>query len=387
MRRLAGLAACAAALLLAGCAHLPAPPSAPGAAAPLRLIGTVTLPPGTTYGGTPVGGLSGIDYDPAQDLYLLISDDRSTHAPARVYTARLRYTATQLAPPEFTGVHTLRHAGGRPFAPPARPEPGMDVPDPEAVRWRPATGHFLWTSEGDFARGFGPQLRESRADGSTVRDIALPAACQPAPGAGPRGNGTLEGLALMPGGRTAWLAMELPWRQDGPPATPASPGAPVRFTAIDVDSGQPLRQIAYQPDAVPHARRVPVGPQMNGVSEILADGPHHLLVLERAYSAGVGVSARLYRIDTREGQDTLALPALAAATAPKTLVADFAALGLAVDNLEGMAWGPPLPGGGCVLVFVSDDNFNPAQVTQFIAVQYLEPQGGQGRCGTTAASP
>ena len=88
---------------------------------------------------------------------------RSTHAPARVYTARLRYTATQLAPPELTGVHTLRHAGGRPFAPPARPEPGRDVPDPEAVRWRPATGHFLWTSEGDFARGFGPQLRESRA--------------------------------------------------------------------------------------------------------------------------------------------------------------------------------------------------------------------------------
>ena len=379
------------ALALAGCA-LPGrePPTVPAPAPLLRLIGTAALPPGTEYGGTPVGGISGIDHGPARGQYLLISDDRSTHAPARIYTARLRYTATALAPPELTGVHTLRHASGQPFAPPRQPAPGMDVPDPEAARWLPGGAHFLWTSEGDFARGFGPQLRESRADGAAVRTIALPAAFTPAPASGPRRNGTLEGLALAPDGRTAWLAMELPWRQDGPPATPTSPtspGAPVRITAIDVASGQPLRQIAYQPDAVPHARRLPWGPQFNGVSEILADGPHHLLVLERAYSAGAGFAARLYRIDTRAGGDTLALPALAPGGqgAPKTLVADFAALGLAVDNLEGMAWGPPLPGGGCVLVFVSDDNFNPAQATQFIAAEYLEPQGGHGRCGTNGA--
>lgn len=149
---------------------------------------------------------------------------------------------------------------------------------------------------------------------------------------------------------------------------------------------------------MPQARRLPWGPQMNGVSEILADGAHHLLVLERAYSAGAGFAARLYRIDTRAGSDTLALDALTPSnhhSPPKTLVADFAALGLDVDNLEGMTWGPSLPGGGaggstagsCVLVFVSDDNFNPAQVTQFIATEYLDPQGGHGRCGTTNASP
>lgn len=388
--RFAWLSCCCAALLLAACAHAPAPASraAPSAPTLLRVIGTTALPHGTTYGGTPVGGLSGIDYDPERDLYVLISDDRSTHAPARLYTARLRVTDTAIAPPEFTGVHTLLHASGQAFAPPRRPIPGMDVLDPEAVRWRPGTGHVLWTSEGDFTRGFGPQLRESRADGTAVRDISLPGVFQPAPGSGPRRNGTLEGLALEPGGRTAWLSMELPWYQDGPAATPTSPGAPVRFTAIDVDSGRPLRQIAYQPDAVPHARRVPLGPQINGVAEILADGPHHLLVLERAFSAGAGMSVRIYRIDTREGEDTLHRPALdGARLAPKTLVADFARLGLSVDNLEGMAWGPRLPNGRCVLVFVSDDNFNPAQVTQFIAAEYLPSTGGQGPCGTTSARP
>ena len=388
-------------LAMAGCAPLATrlPPPQPPAQAPLlRLIGTATVPPLTRYGGTTVGGLSGIDYNAAQDTYLLISDDRSSHDPARIYTARLRYDATALAPPEFTGVHTLLHAGGRPYAPWLRARPGVDVPDAEAVRWLPGGAQFVWTSEGDFSRGFGPQLRVSRADGAAVRDVALPARFTPQAGSGPRSNGTLEGLALAPDGRTAWLSMELPWRQDGPPATPASGGAPVRITAIDLVSGQALRQIAYPPDAVPQARRLPWGPQMNGVSEILADGAHHLLVLERAYSAGAGFAARLYRIDTRAGSDTLALDALTPAnhhSPPKTLVADFAALGLDVDNLEGMTWGPPLPGGGaggstagsCVLVFVSDDNFNPAQVTQFIAAEYLDPQGGHGRCGTTTASP
>ena len=42
-----------------------------------------------------------------------------------------------------------------------------------------------------------------------------------------------------------------------------------------------------------------------------------------------------------------------------------------MDNLEGMTWGPPLPGGGRSLVLVSDDNFNPAQSTQFIAAEYI----------------
>jgi hypothetical protein len=43
-----------------------------------------------------------------------------------------------------------------------------------------------------------------------------------------------------------------------------------------------------------------------------------------------------------------------------------------------MAWGPRLPSrsgkpGARTLVFVSDDNFNPLQVTQFIAFEFLDP--------------
>ena len=349
----------------------------------LRLIGETTLAQRFNVGGTTVGGLSGIDYDAATGRYLLLSDDRSNVDDARTYTTRIRYTANALTAPEFTAVTALRNPAGQPYAPRRRAADGIDVPDPEAVRWLPGGEAFLWTSEGNFARGFGPALRATRAaDGALLRDIALPKSFQPRPQekTGPRDNDTLEGLALMPDGRTAWLAMEGPWLQDGPRATPTSGGAPVRITAIDVETGRALRQVAYQPDPVPHASPLPGGYTTNGVSEILADGPNHLLVLERSYTLGVGNSVRLYRIAVQSGNDTLALPALTPGNhvpVRKTLVADFARLGLKhVDNIEAMTWGEPLPGPAGprrVLVFVSDDNFNPAQLTQFIAAEYVAP--------------
>ncbi|MFT4242167.1 MAG: esterase-like activity of phytase family protein [Acidovorax sp.] len=374
-----GAALLAAAALLPACAPPLSPaPEAPHACPCLRLIGEATLDKGWLYQGTTVGGLSGIDYDAARDRYILLSDDRSSVDDARFYTARIRYTANALTLPEFTGVTALRSATGQPYAPRRRAVDGVDVPDPEAVRWLPGGDAFLWTSEGDFARGFGPALRATRAaDGALLRDVALPPSFHPFGTTGPRDNDALEGLALMPDGRTAWLAMEGPWRQDGPRATPASGGAPVRITAIDLETGRALRQVAYPPDPVPHPSPLPGGYTTNGVSEILADGPGHLLVLERSYTLGVGNSIRLYRVALASGSDTLGLPALAPGNhvpLQKTLVADFARLGLKhIDNIEGMTWGPLLPGGKRVLVFVSDDNFNPAQVTQFIAAEYVEP--------------
>ena len=54
-------------------------------------------------------------------------------------------------------------------------------------------------------------------------------------------------------------------------------------------------------------------------------------------------------------------------------MADFATLGLSrLDNTEGMCWGPSLPDGQRVLVVVSDDNFNPLQVTQFAAFAFTD---------------
>ena len=114
----------------------------------------------------------------------------------------------------------------------------------------------------------------------------------------------------------------------------------------------------------------------NGISEILMLDADRMLVLERAYATGAGNSLRLYEIDTCNAADVLAIDALDAGNhgaAPKTLVADFARLGLSrLDNTEGMCWGPRQPSGRRTLVVVSDDNFSARQVTQFAAFDYLE---------------
>jgi hypothetical protein len=384
-RRLVLGAGAAAVLGLAGCA-VPLPAATPGQPprARLRLIGESRFAHRLQFQGTTVGGLSGIDYDAAGDLYYLISDDGSSIHPARFYTARITLDADGLGEPELLAVSTLRQADGSPYPSALR---GGPVPDPEAIRWRAANNTLLWTSEGHASSGTAPWLRETRPDGSFVREFALPALFNFQAGAGPRGNLTLEGLALAPDGQTAWIAMENALLQDGPMPTVQAPGGPCRFTQIDLASGKALRQIAYVPDAIPRAPVPPTGFADNGVSEILMLDAERMLVLERAYMAGWGTEAgnslRLYLIDTRQASDTLALPVLqpgAYRSAGKTLLADFSAFTgpgagprlKRLDNTEGMSWGPVLPNGRRSLVFISDDNFSARQISQCLAFEFLD---------------
>lgn len=251
----------------------------------------------------------------------------------------------------------------------------VPVPDPEGLRRLP-NGYFLWTNEGDLRRGFPPGLYEASSNGVLLRQFELPSCFMAGPGHGARDNLAFEGLAINGAGTWAWVAMESALLQDGSPPSVDSAGSPCRLTQFDVGSATAVRQIVYQADAIPAAPVIPGSYADNGVSEILLQDDHQLLVLERAYMAGRGNSLRLYRIDTREASDTLRLDALTPANhrpARKTLVADFGNLGLSrLDNTEGMTWGPRMPDGRRTLWTVSDDNFNPGQITQIAAFAFTE---------------
>lgn len=357
----------AAALAGAGCA--PRAPEAAAGGAP-RVIGEAFIPHRLQFQGTTVGGLSAIDYDASRDCWYALSDDRSSLQPARFYTLRLPLSHERMGRPEIVSVTTLRQADGKPY--PGQRQ-GGEVPDPEGLRWNSATDTLLWTSEGDRRMRLAPFLRETKLDGTHLREFELPSALRIGDGTGPRDNLGLEGLALTPDGTGAWAAMEGPLLQDGEPPAVGRAGGPCRITLWDVRTGKPMRQVAYLPDAIPHPPLVPGTFADNGISEILMADAHRMLVLERSYSAGVGNSLRLYLIDTREGSDTLAAQVLREGgyvPCRKQLVADFAALGLSrLDNTEGIAWGPSLRGGRRSLLAVSDDNFNPGQVTQLAAFE------------------
>lgn len=367
-------AAVAAATLLAGAA----PALASGAPAPggrVRLVGERDLPKDLVVGGTKVGELSGIDYDRRTGRYVMIADD-TTEGPARYYTARIGLARGAVTGVDFTGVRTLLRPDGTEF--PRAGDDDRQSVDPESIRVDPQDGTLWWSSEGERdVSGSTPYLvdpfvRRATPGGRYLGGLTLPPNLRMnARETGPRANLVFEGLTLSADGRQVAASTEGALYQDGPIAT-VDHGAVNRVTWWDRASGRPVRQLAYPLDAIPAKPDPPSGSADNGVSELLAAGPHSYLAVERAFITGVGNSIRVYRFDTRGATNVLHRGSLTSGgyrPVRKHLVVDLGKLGLKhVDNIEGVTWGPRLPTGERTLVFVADDNFNPSQTGQIIAV-------------------
>lgn len=373
------LAVAVAALLLAACATPPAgfEPD-PQARYTLRLIGHRSLETLQQFGGTTVGGLSGIDYDPATELYYLISDDRSEYAPTRFYTARLAIDASGLHDVVLQTVVTLQRPDGSPF-----PERAADA---EAIRFDPATRTLWWTSEGERrppSRLTDPFVRHATLDGRDLGEVPLdPMFRITAAPRGPRDNLVFEGATLSPDGRALWVSLEDPLIQDGAMPTMQA-GAWSRFSRYartgQQDFGPLQAQFVYPIDPIPSRGAWTASHAQNGVSEILAIDATHLLVLERALVLGPAWRIRLFEADWSAASDVKSLAALVDdggrplpfTPMTKHLVLDLDTLGIPIDNLEGLCFGPTLSNGHRTLVLVSDDNFSRAQVTQFVAFEIV----------------
>ncbi|MDQ2627110.1 MAG: esterase-like activity of phytase family protein [Actinomycetota bacterium] len=360
-------------VLVAGCAPCEAPIAVPR----LDYLGQTRLAPSTVFAGTTVGGLSAISYDPGRDCYYVISDDRSASGPARFYTVRLSVSDRGIGAAAIMGVHPLLDEHGRPFEPRSfDSSPPVVPPDPEGIAFDSGRQRLYWSSEGerrtDGPRGpvlADPWVRIAGLDGSYLGRLAMPAeSTMSAQRTGPRRNTTLEGLTLSPDGGSLFAAMEGPGYDDG--ALPdQTHGALTRVTAYRIDSGAdsaaPVAQYAYplEPATAPAVT--------NGLTDLVALSDTAFLVIERAFS--VRPTVRLFRAEIGGATDVLGMPALAgAAVTPmaKTLVADLSTTpGLeSLDNIEGITLGPRLPDGRQTLVLVSDDNFSPRQVTQFVVL-------------------
>jgi len=369
----------ASALLLNGCAPLTPQRSAADTVAQLRLIGEQRLPWRQMFGGTMVGGLSGIDYDAAHGDWVMISDDRSDHNSARYYRAHLHYDDQAFTSITLDAVVTLRQPDGSAY--PSRKQHAKDggvVSDLESLRVDPRDASIWYSSEGDVDLGLNPFVRRAAPDGRFQFELPLPPlfTVDKAKRFGPRDNQSFEGLSFAPDDNSLWVSLEGPLYQDGP-VPDTGHGALNRITHFSRD-GRVLGQFVYPLGALPAAPGKGKYAD-NGISEMLAISPTRLLTLERAgveNDAGVfHTYVRIYEIDTHGATDVSALQTLAGAPVrpvSKRLVLDLNAIGLPkVDNLEGMAFGPRLPNGRASLVLISDDNFSDKQVTQVLVFEVL----------------
>lgn len=337
--------------------------ASPVVAQTLRYLGQQILPHGYAYGGTTVGGLSGLDHDANTNRFVAVSDDRSERQPARFYTLELDLAAFNtdeepgFAGVRITGVTILRTGDGDPH------EAG--TVDPESIR-HAGDGGYWWASEGNVMRGIPPAIEKVSAGGTALRRLALPAHVLAGPDRGVRHNLAFESLTLSDG--RLFAGTENALVQDGPQADLDQP-SPSRLLVFDEVSGRRLAEYVYLVDAVPVPPAVPGLYRTNGLVELLA-GEGALLALERSYTMGLGNSVRIFRVDLTGADDVAGRPSLAGnAYIPvgKTLLLDLGVLGIPVGNLEGMSWGPKLPSGDRSLVLVADDNFSARQYTRFLA--------------------
>jgi hypothetical protein len=317
----------------------------------LRFRGQAIVPTGTTFAGTTVGGLSSITYDRRRDRYYVVSDDQSVLQPVRYYTVGLDVRDGRLTDGDvrFRDVTTLLAPGGASYAP-------MSV-DPEGLVLT-KDRRLILTSEGLPASLIDPFVRRYSRGGAFLGDLPVPQAFRVTAdqSSGVRPNLGFESAGVSHDGRDLFTATENALYQDGPAATIAN-GSPARILRYDLRSGRLERQWFYETDPVAEPPVPATAFSVNGVVELLPIGHDRLIAMERSFSVGApgtGNTIKLYEVSLRGSQ------------ARKKLLLNLDALGIPLDNVEGLTFGPRLEHGRRSLVLVSDNNFAATQFTQFL---------------------
>ncbi|MGH3031858.1 MAG: esterase-like activity of phytase family protein [Gaiellaceae bacterium] len=334
----------------------------------LEFLGEEIVPTGTMFAGTQVGGLSSIAYDQERDAFYVLSDDPSQFQPARFYTIQVDVADGTLddGDVDFLDVTTITGPDGQPFAPLSLDPEGLALTKDDEL---------VITSEGFSNRLVDPWIRLFDLDGGQIGELPLPDAFRPN-AAGTRGvrlNLGFESAATPPNGRFLFSGTEGALVQDGPAAS-LTAASPARLVRYNLQIRRLDRQYVYLTDRIAEPPVPPTSFAVNGLVELLPLNNQFLLSMERSFSVGApgtGNTIKLYNVALPGATNVNGLQSLSGSLervrpARKTLLLDLDALGIPLDNVEGMAFGPDLPDGRRSLLLVSDNNFSPLQFTQFL---------------------
>jgi len=347
----------------------------------IKFINEYTIPFNLKFKETTVGGLSGIDYDRKNDIYYFISDDRSAINPARFYTAKITLFEKGIDTVLFIDVKYLLQQNGETY--PSAKQDLSHTLDPEAIRFNPNTNQITWTSEGERALKsnppvlIDPSINISNLDGKFDGTFSIPSVLtMQATENGPHQNGALEGITFDPDFKTMYVAMEEPLYEDAPLADVTPTKSWTRIFSYDVSTKKNRAQYAYGLEPVARPANAPTAFKINGISEILSLGNKKLLTVERSFSTGyLACTVKVFIADLSRASPVENIKSMKE-TPPehpvsKKLLLNMDDLGIFIDNIEGVTFGPDLPNGHKTLLFVSDNNFIPLEKMQLLLFEII----------------
>ncbi|TDE54269.1 esterase-like activity of phytase family protein [Flavobacterium sp. GT3P67] len=346
----------------------------------LKLISSIEIPFDETFQNTKVGGLSGIDYDAKNDLYYLISDDRSKTNDSRFYTAKIRLVENKLESIHFQSVSTLKNEIGKVYG--NWTTTPTTSADPEDIRFNPKTNTLVWSSEGarvitaDKEVLQNPSINFMDLKGDFLGNVTLSENLKMQKlEKGPRNNGTLEGITFDKKYKKIYTNIEEPLFEDGDKAN-TSIGGLIRLYQFNAKTKKNTAQYGYQPEPIAHEPDPKGSFAVNGVSAIQYYGKNQLLVVERSYSTGTqACTIKVFLCDLKKATNVKNHPSFQIQKlelASKKLILNMDDLGIFIDNIEGLTFGPNLANGNRSIIFVSDNNFSDKQKTQILVFELVK---------------
>jgi hypothetical protein len=340
----------------------------------LTLVSSFEIPFNQEFKNTLIGGLSSIDYDAKKQLYYFISDDRAVYNDARFYTAKIHSSPNTIDSIAFKSVVSFKNAVGEKYSNWEK-KPASSI-DPEDLRFNTKTNSLVWISEG--ARVVtptvsvlqNPAIQTADLSGNFVNEFDLPGNLRmQKEERGPRNNSVLEGLTFDKNYKTLYANIEEPLYEDDNPVS-ITKGGLIRLYEFDAKSRKNSAQYAYLLDPIAHEPNPKEAFAVNGVSAIQYYSKDQLLVVERSYSTGTqACTIKVYLCDVSKSTDVKNLASLknqSYTLATKKLILNMDDLGIFIDNIEGVTFGPKMTNGKQSLLFVSDNNFSAKQKTQIL---------------------
>lgn len=347
----------------------------------LKFIGQYEIPYDLKYNNTTVGGLSGIDYDAKNNLYYMVSDDRSDRNPARFYAAQISFSKNNIDSVVFTNIKNMQQKDGSVY--PNNKQDRFHTPDPEAMRYNPMNKQLVWSSEGERIVNAKDTVLENPSvifvsiNGEYKDSLALPANLNMhVTENGPRKNSVLEGMSFADNYKSLFVSVEEPLYEDGPGADVTDNNAYIRIYKFDIAEKRNIAQYAYKLSPVAFPAVPETAFKVNGIPDILCIGNNKLLVIERSFSTGrLPCTIRLFVADLNEATDISSMTLKNNKDfipATKKLLLNMDDLGIYTDNIEGVTFGPLLPNGHKTLLFIADNNFNILEKAQLLLFEVIE---------------